>query len=192
MDTGWKLILHLLVLVLVFVGMVLLFRSVATPPVAIGIAAVLTLGEIAVLIGTGKHGGGLRLLVAIGWPLLAFPAVGWLIREVFHADWYITIPVAAAIACALGALGARHGSGRDTRRLAEAFVAVLVPLYALIVLVVDGAPLAGLALGIGAAAVAPITTKVAVTWPGKHENALVYASATCAVYAALIGVAALM
>jgi hypothetical protein len=100
--------------------------------------------------------------------------------------------VAADIACALGTLGARHGAGRDTRRLAEAFVAVSIPLYSLIVLVIDGAPLTGLALGIGAAAVAPIVTKIAVTWPGKHENALVYAAAGCAVWGALIGVAALM
>lgn len=188
MDTGWKMILHLLVLALVFLGLVLLFRSVATPPVAIGIAVALTIGEIAVLIGTGKHGGGLKLLVAIGWPLLVFPAVGWAIRIAFHSPWYITIPLAAGIACAAGALGARHGAGRDTRRLAEAFVAVSIPLYALVVLVVDGAPLIGLALGIGAAAVAPVVTKIAVTWPGKHENALVYASAVCAVWAVLVGV----
>lgn len=184
---GWKLLWHVLLIALVFVGLALLFRSVATPSVAVGIAVALTIGEIAVLIGTGRHGGGLRLLVAVGWPLLAFPLAGWLIRGVWAPAWYTTIPIAAAIACALGTLGARHGAGRDTRRLAEAFVAVSIPLYSLIVLVIDAAPLTGIALGIAAVAVAPIVTKIAVTWPGRHEDALVFAAGAAAAWAVLVG-----
>lgn len=187
MGTGLKLLRHLLFVALLFVAAVFLFRSVATLRVAVGIAAVLTLGELVVLIGTGRHGGGIRTLLAIGWPALVFPIVGWGIRWKWGPGWYVTIPIAAAVACAFGTLGARNGSGGDTRRLAEALVAVVIPLYAMVVLVVDGAPLPDLALGIAAVAVAPIVTKVAVTWPGKHEQALVAASALCAVWAVMVG-----
>lgn len=185
---GWKVLFHLLLIALAFLALALLFRSVATPGVAVVIAATLTVAEVAVLIGTGKHGGGVRALAVIGLPLIAFPFAGWGIRIAFRPEWYITIPIAAAIGCAAGMLGARNGSGRDTRRLAEALVAVVIPLYAITVLVVDGAPLTGIALGIAAVAVAPITTKVAVTWPGHHEDVLVFAAGAAAVWAVLVGV----
>jgi len=186
MQAG-KFLLHLLVAVVVFAVAVWYFRSVAPAGVSAWIALGLALVELVAPLVGGKHGVSGWMLLRVGAPVLAFPGFAWLMIYLLRPAWYVTVPVAAGLACGVGAFAAGHGSGREHKRLIATGAAVLVPLYALLYVLVEGAPPIGLACACAAVAVAPLVVKVAVTWPGRHETVFLYATAACAVVASIWG-----
>jgi len=186
MQAG-KFLIHLVVAVVVFAVASWYFRSVAPADVAKLIALVLALIEIVAPLVGGKHGVSGLMLLRVGAPVLVFPGIAWLSIYLLHAAWYVTVPIAAGVACGVGAFAAGHGSGREHRRLISTGAAVLVPLYALVYVLIEGAPPLGLACACAAVAIAPMVVKVAVTWPGRHETVFLYATAACAVVASVWG-----
>lgn len=186
MQAG-KFLLHLVVAVVVFAVAVWYFRSVAPAGVAFWVALGLGLIELVAPLVGSKHGISGWVLLRVGAPVLAFPGFAWIMIYLRHPAWYVTVPVAAGLACGVGAFAAGHGSGREHKRLIAAGASVLVPLYALLYVLVEGAPPIGLACACAAVAVAPLVVKVAVTWPGRHETVFLYATAACAVVASVWG-----
>lgn len=191
MGIAFKTVFHGIAVVLTFGVAAWYFRAVAPTGLADLLAAVLALAELGSWLFTGRHGVSFRGLCTVALPLIVFPGAAWILR--YATGWAddFTLPVAAAVACAVGTLGARHGAGGDTRRLAETGVAVLLPPYVLVRLTVAGAPPLALACGVAAVAVAPLVVRVTITWPGKHEKVLMYASAACGAWAAVVGAVAL-
>lgn len=186
MQAG-KFLLHLVFAIIVFALAAWYFRSVAPARVAAWIAIGLALVELVATLVGGKHGISGLMLLRIGAPVLVFPGFAWIMIHLLHPAWYVTVPVAAGLACGVGAFAAGHGSGREHKRLISTGAAVLVPLYALVYVLIEGSPPIGLACACAAVAVAPIVVKVAVTWPGRHETVFLYATAACAVVATVWG-----
>lgn len=186
MQAG-KFLLHLFVAIVVFAVAAWYFRSVAPVSVAAWIALGLALVELVAPLVGGKHGVSGLMLLRVGAPVLAFPGFAWGMIYLLHPAWYVTVPVAAGLACSVGAFAAGHGSGGEHKRLIATGAAVLVPLYSLVYVLIEGAPPVSLACACAAVAVAPVVVKVAVTWPGRHETVFIYATAACAVVASVWG-----
>lgn len=187
-----KILFHILIVVLTFLLAAWSFRAVAPQELAYAIAVVIVIAEIAVWLFTGKHGGGTWMLIKLAVPLIVFPGAAWLAGHLFGWPWYYNVPIAAAVACASGALAARHGAGHESRRLAEVGIATIIPLYTLAYLTAAGAPWTGLACAVAAMAVAPFVLRIAVAWPRSHERLLSIAGGLCAVWAVMIAGLALV
>ena len=186
MQAG-KFLLHLAVAIIVFFLAAWYFRSVAPAGVATWIAIGLAVIELVAPLVGSKHGISGWVLLRVGAPVLVFPGFAWVTIHLLHPAWYVTVPVSAGLACGVGAFAAGHGSGREHKRLIATGAAVLVPLYALVYVLIEGAPPLGLACACAGVAVAPLVVKVAVTWPGRHETIFLYATTACAVVAAVWG-----
>lgn len=161
------------------------FSTVLPPTAAVIIAAIIAAAELAgaVLLGGGTHGGGLRLLMKIGLPLLLWPGIAWLLERVTGLDRFVSLAIASGLASALGVLGAGRGWGHENARLAAMAMSAALPLYTLILAILGNASDIGMACSVGAVAIAPLVVRGAGAWPGAHERVLRDAGAACAAVA---------
>ena len=176
----------------VFVAVWWLYAHVTAPPVALGIAVVVALAELAGSLAVGRNSGGagngLRLMLWLGAPVLAWPIAAIAIEALVQG---ITQPEAASAAAILASLtglaAAGHGSGMDSRRNVAVLLASLIPLYAL-GHAVTSAPYDPLAVGLACASIATsaAVARMVLVLPQEHEKMLTLVAAACAV-AALIG-----
>ena len=177
---------------IVFVAAWWLYAHVVSPPVAGGIAAVAALAELAGSLAVGRNSGGagsgLRALLWLGAPVLAWPVAAIAIEALVQALSQPEAASAAAILASLtGLAAAGHGSGMDSRRNVAVLLAAIIPLYAL-GHAVTGAVYDPLAVGLACAAVATacVVARQALVLPQDHERVLTLVATACA-SAALIG-----
>ena len=176
----------------VFVVVWLAYAHVVSPPVAGFIAAGVALAELVGSLAVGRNGGGagsgLRLMIWLGAPILAWPLVAIGIELLMPSLPQPAAASAAAIVASLtGLMAAGHGSGADARRNTAVLLAGVIPLYALGAAVTT-TPYNPLAVGLACAAVATacVVARQALVLPQDHERVLVLVASTCAV-AAVIG-----
>lgn len=176
----------------VFVAVWWLYSHVTAPPVAGGIAAAAALAELAGSLAVGSSrggaGSGLRALLWLGAPILAWPVAAIAIEALVPVLSQPEAASAAAILASLtGLAAAGHGSGADARRNVAVLLASIIPLYAL-GHAVTGAVYDPLAIGLACAAVATAAgvARMALVLPQDHERVLTLVATACA-SAALIG-----
>ena len=185
-------LLKLFLASIVFVSVWWLYSHVTAPPVAGFIAATVALAELAGSLAVGRNSGGagsgLRALLWLGAPVLAWPiaalGIEWLVPALSRPE----AASGAAILASLTGLGAAgHGSGADAQRNAAVLLAALIPFYALGHAITTTAydPLA-VALACGAIATSALVARMVLVLPLDHERLLTLVASACAV-AAMIG-----
>ncbi len=175
----------------VFVAVWWLYSHVTAPPVALGIAAAVVLAELAGSLAVGSSrggaGSGLRALLWLGAPVLAWPiaalAIEWLAPALSQPE---AASGAAILASLAGLAAAGHGSGADAQRNTAVLLAALIPLYAL-GHAVTSAPYDPLAVGLacGAVATSALVARMVLVLPQDHERLLTWVAFACAVAAAI-------
>lgn len=188
MELGFlKLIFRILLALLIGVLAGLLFRAVLPAPaanaVAVGVAVIELVGSLATAKSGGGHG--IRFVLWLGEVILAWPIAAWVLAWAGLHDRGVRVGLAAAIACAVGMLAARHGYGRENARLVAIIVAVAIPAYAILAAVASDDGRAVIA-GCLAAAVAPTTAAIAHVWPDAHYDRLMAASVVCLIAAGVV------
>lgn len=180
-STFWRVLFRVLLAALIASLAAALFREVLPYTASYVLGGAVFIAELASGLATGRHaaGGGVRVVLALGEVLLAWPLAA-LVLNYLHV-----LPVrpervafAAMVACAVGALAARHGSGRDSKRLLAVAVACAIPVYALGAALLSGDRWAA-AIGCMACAVAPLTASIAHVWPDAHHARLQDAFVVC-------------
>ena len=175
----------------VFVAVWLLYAHAASPPVALGVAAAVALAELAGSLAVGSSrggaGSGLRLMLWLGAPVLAWPiaalAIEWLAPALSQPE---AASAAAILAALTGLAAAGHGSGMDSRRNVAVLLAALIPLYAL-GHAITTAPYDPLAIGLACVSVATAAgvARTVLVLPQDHERMLTWVALACAVAAAI-------
>lgn len=173
---------------LTFLAVYLLYSQVTSHVVAGSIAAAVSIAElVGSLAGGSGAGAGLRALIWLGAPVLAWPiaalGIEWLMPTLTQPE---AASGAAIIATLSGLTAAGHGSGMDSRRNVAVLLAALTPLYALGHAITTGPydPLA-IALACVAVAAAALVTRVVVVLPRDHEEMLTLVTVACVVAAAV-------
>lgn len=161
----------------------LYFGIVLPPAGAGGIAVALAVAELFAPLLAGRQGASLRWLFRIAMPLVAWPALAWLVGMYVHSRG-VSMAAAAAAAAMLGVLAAGHGQGHEHARLGVVLVACLIPLIALFQCLRAGDQAAA-AVGCIAVAVGFVAAKLSLVWPERLEDTLVWG----AVAAVVAGVA---
>ena len=184
--------LKILLASIVFVVTWWLYAHVTGPVVAGFIAAAAAIAELAGSLAVGSSrggaGSGLRALLWLGAPVLAWPVaalgIEWLIPALSQPE---AASAAAILASLTGLAAAGHGSGMDSRRNVAVLLASLIPLYAL-GHAITGAVYDPLAVGLACAAVATASgvARMVLVLPQDHERLLTWVALACAV-AAVIG-----
>lgn len=135
--------------------------------------------------GGGRGAGsGLRMLIWLGLPLLAWPGIAMLIG-MWIPDRATHVALAAIGATLLGVFTARHGQGRDQHHLLSLLIAVSIPLAAMASAIAHESEwgTAAACLAIGCAA---LVAKNAHVWADEHDRYLGIASIVAFVGAALV------
>ncbi|MHB1991670.1 hypothetical protein [Metallibacterium scheffleri] len=177
---------------IVFVATWWRYAHVVSPPVAGGIAAAVALAELLGSLAVGRNSGGagsgLRALLWLGAPVLAWPVAAIAIEALVPALSQPEAASGAAILASLAGLAAAgHGTGMDSRRNVAALLAAIIPLYALGASITV-TPYDPAAIGLACAAVATAAgvARMVLVLPQDHEKMLTLVASACA-SAALIG-----
>lgn len=170
----------------VFVAAWWLYSHVVSPPLALGIAVAVAVAELAGSMAHGQ-GSGLRALIWLGAPVLAWPiaAIGleWLVPALSQPE---AASGAAIVAALTGLAAAGHGSGADSQRNTAVLLAATITLYAL-ARAVTVAPYDPLAIGLACLAVAAsaMVSRAVLVLPHEHGRVLTWVATACAVAAVL-------
>lgn len=184
-----KILFRLLIAIVVALIAMYLFRAVLPARVAYAVGIITGVAELAGSLMTSKSGAGhgFRLLLLLGEVVLAWPIAALALQYAGLDDRPVRIGFAAAVSAAVGLLGQRHGSGRDTKRLLTVIAATAIPAYSMLVALRSGDAFALIASCV-AVAVALFTVRATQVLPAGHKDATVAAVCVVAAAAALAAV----
>lgn len=156
------------------------FSALLPPAGAMTIAVIIAFAELAGSLfargGSAGAGGGMRVVLRSGLPLLTWPGFAWLLVAVGVGERDLRIALAATAACLLGAFAAHHGQGRNQYHLLAILVVASIALTSLAVALLSGSRHA-VAAGCLAVAVAVWVTRASHPWGDAQAKWLATSSA---------------